>query len=112
MDVEYKCECDGAWRTISECVSQGPCGSECPDPHDPSRSRRERKKKDPVDSPPHYNQGDIECIDAIAAALGPNFKYYCQGNAMKYLWRHEYKGKPDEDLKKAQWYLSRMTSNS
>jgi hypothetical protein len=24
---------------------------------------------------------------------------------MKYLWRYEYKGKPTEDLKKAQWYL-------
>lgn len=63
---------------------------------------------DPVNSPEHYTQGDIECIDAIRAALGPNFKYYCQGAAMKYLWRFEHKGKPEEDLSKARWYLNRM----
>ena len=25
---------------------------------------------------------------------------------MKYMWRYEYKGKPLEDLEKAQWYLN------
>jgi len=58
-----------------------------------------------VDSPPHYNQSGIECITAIQAALGPNFKYYLQGNIMKYLWRFDYKGKPLEDVQKAKWYI-------
>ena len=49
-----------------------------------------------------------ECIAAIQAALGPNFKYYLQGNIMKYLWRFDYKGKPLEDLQKAQWYLNTL----
>mgnify|MGYP003118626352 FL=1 len=61
-----------------------------------------------VDNPPHYNQSGIECITAIQAALGPNFKYYLQGNIMKYLWRFDYKGKPLEDLQKAQWYLNSL----
>ena len=61
-----------------------------------------------VDSPPHYNQSGIECIAAIQAALGSNFKYYLQGNIMKYLWRFDYKGKPLEDLQKAQWYLNTL----
>lgn len=61
-----------------------------------------------VDSPPHYNQSGIECIVAIQAALGPNFKYYLQGNIMKYLWRFDYKGKPLEDLQKAEWYLNTL----
>lgn len=62
---------------------------------------------DPVNHPAHFTGGDIECIDAIEAAdYGSGF---CRGNAMKYLWRA---GKKDpakelEDLKKAQWYLSR-----
>ena len=61
-----------------------------------------------VYNPPHYNQSGIECITAIQAALGPNFKYYLQGNIMKYLWRFDYKGKPFEDLQKAQWYLNTL----
>ena len=50
----------------------------------------------------------VECIQAIQAALGPNFKYYLQGNVMKYLWRFDYKDKPIEDLDKADWYLERL----
>lgn len=42
---------------------------------------------DMVNHPPHYNQSSVECIDAIEAATGPNFKFYLQGNVMKYLWR-------------------------
>ena len=60
---------------------------------------------DMVNSPPHYNEAVIECIDAISAALGDGYEYYLQGNIMKYLWRFDYKGKPLEDLDKAQWYL-------
>ena len=62
-----------------------------------------------VNSPPHYNQGGVECIDAIQAALGPNFKYYLQGNIIKYLWRFDYKGKPLEDVEKAKWYLNKLS---
>ena len=63
---------------------------------------------DPVNSPPHYNQGEIECIDAIREMLGlEGFIAYCRGNALKYTWRCKYKGKPAEDLAKAQWYLKR-----
>lgn len=63
---------------------------------------------DMVNSPSHYNQSGIECISAIQAALGPNFKYYLQGNVMKYMWRFDYKGRPLEDLQKAQWYLNTL----
>tara|TARA_B100000287_G_scaffold434627_1_gene499637 strand:+ start:1549 stop:1770 length:222 start_codon:yes stop_codon:yes gene_type:complete len=67
------------------------------------------ENKDMVNSPPHYNQGGVECIDAIQAALGPNFKYYLQGNIIKYLWRFDYKGKPLEDVEKAKWYLNKLS---
>ena len=63
---------------------------------------------DMVNSPPHYNQTGIECIEAISAATDSNFKYYLQGNIMKYLWRFDYKDKPLEDLQKAKWYLDRL----
>ena len=63
---------------------------------------------DMVNSPPHYNQTGIECIHAISAATGDGFKYYLQGNIMKYLWRFDYKDKPVQDLEKARWYLDRL----
>ena len=63
---------------------------------------------DPVNSPSHYCKGEgIECIDAIAAATGNGFQYYLQGNIIKYLWRYRYKNGV-EDLKKAQWYLTKL----
>ena len=63
---------------------------------------------DMVNSPPHYNQTGIECIHAISAATDNGFKYYLQGNVMKYLWRFNYKDKPLEDLQKAKWYLEKL----
>ena len=63
---------------------------------------------DMVNNPPHYNQTGIECIHAISAATDKGFKYYLQGNVMKYLWRFDYKDKPLEDLQKAKWYLDKL----
>ena len=65
------------------------------------------KQKDMVNHPEHYNQYEIECIDAIKAATGDGFEPYLQGNILKYLWRYNYKN-GIEDLKKAQWYLSKL----
>jgi len=63
---------------------------------------------DDVDHPPHYNNGSIECIDAIEAALQEiEFEGYLRGNVIKYTWRYRYKGL-DKDLRKAQWYLKKL----
>jgi hypothetical protein len=63
---------------------------------------------DAVNHPPHYTQGGIECIDAIKAALTPEeWRGYCKGNALKYVWRERHKG-GDESLQKAAWYLASM----
>ena len=61
-----------------------------------------------VNSPPHYKQDDIESIDAIRSENSEGFEYYLQGVILKYLWRYRYKGKPIEDLKKAEWYLNKL----
>ena len=63
--------------------------------------------KDMVNHPPHYNKSGIECIDAIKAMTDDGFQFYLQGNIMKYLWRYRYKNGV-EDLKKAEWYLSKL----
>lgn len=53
-----------------------------------------------VNHPDHYNQvPDIECIDVI--------EWFNIGSAIKYLWRANFKGKPIEDLEKAEWYIRR-----
>ena len=63
---------------------------------------------DLVNNPLHYNQGSVECIEAIEASLTPEeFRGYCKGNAIKYVWRERLKGQ-DESLKKATWYLDRL----
>ena len=66
-----------------------------------------KNKEDMVNSPPHYNKAGVECIDAIAAATEEGYEYYLQGNIIKYLWRYRYKNGV-EDLKKAQWYLTKL----
>lgn len=54
-----------------------------------------------------YAHGDIECIDAIKAALSPGeWRGFIKGNVLKYVWREAYKG-GDCDLRKALDYLER-----
>lgn len=60
---------------------------------------------DNINHPPHYTGRNIgyECIDI--AQCQP----FCTGNVIKYLWRHDSKGTPIEDLKKARWYATRAS---
>lgn len=65
---------------------------------------------DPVQRPAHYNQSDIECIDAIKASMTlAEFQSYLKGNVLKYLWRYRHKNGL-EDVKKAQWYINRLAA--
>ena len=72
------------------------------------RERREAlegiARREAVNHPPHYNQGNIEVIDAIED-WGLDFN---AGNVVKYVARHQHKAEPLEDLKKARWYLDRI----
>lgn len=61
-----------------------------------------------VNAPDHYTVGGVEAVDVIAGKLGDaQFIAYCKGNALKYLMRSNYKGKHDEDLLKAHYYLNK-----
>ena len=63
---------------------------------------------DPVNKPPHYNQGGVECIEAIKASMSPlEFQGYLKGNVMKYTWRFRHKNGL-QDLEKANWYLNKL----
>ena len=63
---------------------------------------------DAINKPAHYNQGPIECIDAMQQILTPEeFRGFLKGNVFKYLWRE--KGKNGiEDLRKGKDYYDRL----
>lgn len=66
---------------------------------------------DMVNEPPHYNQGDVECIDAIQSALGlDGFIAFLRGQVIKYAWRCELKGSA-EDAKKLGWYNAKLVES-
>lgn len=66
-------------------------------------------ESDPVNKASHYNDGGIECIDAIEASMPPvEYAGFLKGQVLKYVWRYRLKGKPTEDLKKARYYLDRL----
>lgn len=68
---------------------------------------KEKVEVEMVNHPAHYNDGKIECIDAMIEAFGNNeVMSFCKINAFKYIWRAEYKGGV-EDIKKAAWYLNK-----
>jgi len=66
------------------------------------------KKTDMVNKPPHYNQGSVECIDAMESMLSKEeFIGYLRGNSFKYRWR--WRGKNgQQDLDKAKWYEQKL----
>lgn len=67
------------------------------------------KKVETVEHPQHYNQGNIECIDAMESAFGVDeVSSFCKLNAFKYLWRAGDKINAVEDLKKARWYIDKI----
>ena len=68
--------------------------------------------QDDVNHPKHY-QGNVECIDAIEAAIQglEGMEAMCTGNAIKYLWRWKKKG-GRQDLEKARWYINRLLGDN
>ena len=67
----------------------------------------EKVEVEMVNHPAHYNDGKIECIDAMIDAFGNReVMSFCKINAFKYIWRAEHKGGV-EDINKAAWYLNK-----
>ena len=69
---------------------------------------------DSVNSPSHYTRGKTEAIDVIEDAIqdAPSPKDgMLQAQALKYLLRLWLKADPEEDAKKARWYLNRLITS-
>tara|TARA_R110002020_G_scaffold448823_1_gene661747 strand:- start:741 stop:1130 length:390 start_codon:yes stop_codon:yes gene_type:complete len=70
---------------------------------------KKEEKVDLVNHPPHYKKNKVQAIKVIEAGLGDQgFQDYLLGQVFKYLLRFKHKGKPIEDLEKAEWYLKRL----
>ena len=64
---------------------------------------------DMVNTPPHYKQYSFEPIDIITEVVKeypPEIGFHI-GTVLKYLFRSPFKGKQQEDLAKAEYYLQR-----
>ncbi|MGN7113016.1 DUF3310 domain-containing protein [Staphylococcus ureilyticus] len=74
-----------------------------------SNDLQQRKRKDNVNSPSHYNYGDIEVIDycdQVCKQYPPELAPYVF-NAIKYLSRATHKN-GSEDIAKAKYFVQRL----
>jgi hypothetical protein len=72
-------------------------------------------QENPVTKPAHYTAGAVEVIDFIDQTLdgyadGRTAHYV--GCALKYLARAPHKGRMQQDLEKAEWYLRRAINRT
>lgn len=64
------------------------------------------ERQEMVDHPKHYNTGKREVIEEMRILFGDEaVMNFCKLNAYKYIRRADHKGKKEEDLKKAEWYM-------
>lgn len=68
-----------------------------------------QNKTEAVNSPQHYNKGNIETIDVILDVTKhvPGQEGYLLGNTIKYLSRYHFKNGV-EDLEKARWHVNKL----
>lgn len=65
-------------------------------------------KKEMVNHPAHYNNGDMECIDAMVGAYGSEeARIFCKISVFKYLWRLGHKDDEAQEIGKMKWYLDK-----
>lgn len=109
-DDEHRCD-ECAYFECGE--NEAPCincknGICANDPRYATAQMLWSKTKEAVNHPSHYNQGGIECIDAMVAAYGKEaVENFCLCNAFKYVWRNRDKN-GFEDIDKAIWYLNKI----
>lgn len=72
-----------------------------------STNEAPKQLSNPINHPQHYTFGKIEVIDFI----DDQFMDFYTASIVKYLCRAPHKGQQISDLKKAQWYLTRLIAN-
>lgn len=72
-----------------------------------------KEKPDNVNQPSHYTAGRFETIEVIEDIIqhyDNPIEAFLVGTVIKYVSRAPLKGRQQEDLEKAQWYLNRLVS--
>lgn len=73
------------------------------------QQKQENLSNSMVDHPDHYKYGSFETIEEMMLLFSKEEVIaFCKINAYKYKARAPFKGKMDEDLKKADWYLAKV----
>lgn len=68
----------------------------------------ERRPKEMVNHPSHYNQYPIETIDMMVSIFGKEYtRMWCIMTAFKYRMRLGHKDGIEQELAKEQWYLNK-----
>lgn len=88
---------------MSRKIEAGPTGA-VGTPGDAGRP--EQDTVDVVNRPNHYAPNGVDSFMHMKDQMGKEaFDGFLQGNAIKYIQRYQFKGKPVEDLTKAAFYL-------
>lgn len=62
-----------------------------------------------INSPSHYTQGDIECIDALKSCLTEEqYIGFLKGTIFAYTWRMGFKDDMLQEAGKIEWYIKRL----
>ena len=63
-----------------------------------------------IDKRDYYNHGGIEAIDAIESTCSglQGYEGFLTGTVLKYMFRWRWKGTSLADIKKADYYLTRL----
>ena len=98
---------DGRYATIFDYVDIAP--DETPDDGDGCCDIEPMPEPDMIQKPPHYNKFSFQPIDMIDEVTNyyEGSTAFHIGTVLKYLCRAPFKGKLLEDLKKANYYLTR-----
>lgn len=71
-------------------------------------SNCKNQNHDTINHPSHYTKNKFESIDEMMIVFGPEVVYdFCICNVWKYKNRAPYKGNFEEDMKKADWYITK-----
>ena len=72
------------------------------------RWKMEKDMFDPVNSPKHYANSKVECIDAMVQVFGKDaVMTFALLNCFKYMWRRKDKDNESQDIQKALWYFDK-----
>jgi hypothetical protein len=101
--------CPSSYGYLDDPEDCGDC-HKCWDREIPGTEPTEIKaqNEDLVNHPSHYTQGGMETIEEMELIFGVEAVMdYCLLNAWKYRARAPYKGNPEQDMDKANWYLNK-----